>query len=51
MYPADLSEDCGLVVIDSGVDYEHEDLVFDPTRAHQDFGYDPRPFRFPDEPR
>jgi nucleoside-diphosphate-sugar epimerase len=27
-----------------------EDLVFDVTAARRDFGYDPRPFRFPDEP-
>jgi uncharacterized protein YbjT (DUF2867 family) len=27
----------------------NEDLVFDPTAARKDFGYDPRPFRFPDE--
>ena len=27
-----------------------EDLVFDVTAAREDFGYDPRPFRFPDEP-
>jgi nucleoside-diphosphate-sugar epimerase len=26
-----------------------EDLVFDVTAARRDFGYDPRPFRFPDE--
>lgn len=28
-----------------------QDLAFDGARAKQDFGYDPRPFRFPDEPR
>ena len=28
-----------------------EDLAFDATRAQGDFGYNPRPFRFPDEPR
>jgi nucleoside-diphosphate-sugar epimerase len=27
-----------------------EDLVFDLAPARRDFGYDPRPFRFPDEP-
>jgi nucleoside-diphosphate-sugar epimerase len=27
-----------------------EDLVFDGTAAGRDFGYNPRPFRFPDEP-
>jgi hypothetical protein len=27
-----------------------EDLVFDGEPARRDFGYDPRPFRFPDEP-
>jgi nucleoside-diphosphate-sugar epimerase len=27
-----------------------EDLVFDVTDARRDFGYDPRPFRSPDEP-
>jgi nucleoside-diphosphate-sugar epimerase len=26
----------------------NEDLVFDPSAARRDFGYDPRPFRFPD---
>ena len=26
-----------------------EDLVFDLAPARRDFGYDPRPFRFPDE--
>jgi nucleoside-diphosphate-sugar epimerase len=31
-------------------DRMNEDLVFDGTAAHRDFGYDPRPFRFPDEP-
>ncbi len=31
-------------------DRMNEDLVFDAGPARQDFGYDPRPFRFPDEP-
>ena len=31
-------------------DRMNEDLVFDGTAARLDFGYDPRPFRFPDEP-
>jgi nucleoside-diphosphate-sugar epimerase len=31
-------------------DRMNEDLVFDCTDARRDFGYDPRPFRFPDEP-
>jgi nucleoside-diphosphate-sugar epimerase len=31
-------------------DRMNEDLVFDGTAAGRDFGYDPRPFRFPDEP-
>jgi len=31
-------------------DRMNEDLVFDLAPARRDFGYDPRPFRFPDEP-
>ena len=31
-------------------DRMNEDLVFDATAARRDFGYDPRPFRFPDGP-
>jgi nucleoside-diphosphate-sugar epimerase len=31
-------------------DRMNEDLVFDPAPARRDFGYDPRPFLFPDEP-
>jgi nucleoside-diphosphate-sugar epimerase len=30
-------------------DRMNEDLVFDAAPARRDFGYDPRPFRFPDE--
>jgi len=31
-------------------DRMNQDLVFDLAPARRDFGYDPRPFRFPDEP-
>ncbi len=31
-------------------DRMNEDLVFDLAPARRDFGYDPRPFRFPDDP-
>jgi nucleoside-diphosphate-sugar epimerase len=31
-------------------DRMNQDLVFDSAAARRDFGYDPRPFRFPDEP-
>jgi nucleoside-diphosphate-sugar epimerase len=31
-------------------DRMNDDLVFDATAARRDFGYDPRPFRFPGEP-
>ena len=31
-------------------DRMNEDRVFDGVAARRDFGYDPRPFRFPDEP-